>query len=38
MEIVDFAGLAPAQHARAATILRDALAHVPSGYNAPPGR
>ena len=35
MEIVDFATLAPARHADAARILRDALAHLPSAYNAP---
>ena len=35
MEIVDFAALAPARHADAARILRDALAHLPSAYNAP---
>ncbi len=35
MEIVDFASLAASRHAEAATILRDALAHVPSAYNGP---
>jgi aminoglycoside 6'-N-acetyltransferase I len=35
MEIVDFAALAPPRHAEAAAILRDALAHLPSAYNAP---
>jgi len=35
MEIVDFATLAPARHADAARILREALAHVPSAYNGP---
>ena len=35
MEIVDFGSLCPARHAEAATILRDALAHLPSAYNAP---
>lgn len=35
MEIVDFAALAPGRHSDAAGILRDALAHVPSAYNAP---
>ena len=35
MEIIDFAALAPAQHADAARILRDALAHAPSAYNGP---
>ena len=35
MEIVDFATLAPARHADAARILRAALAHLPSAYNAP---
>jgi GNAT superfamily N-acetyltransferase len=34
MEIVDFATLAPARLADAARILRDALAHLPSAYNA----
>ena len=35
MEIVDFAALPPPRHAEAARILRDALAHLPSAYNAP---
>jgi aminoglycoside 6'-N-acetyltransferase I len=35
MEIVDFDALSPARHADAARILRDALAHLPSAYNAP---
>ena len=35
MEIVDFAGLAAARYAEAARILREALAHLPSAYNAP---
>ncbi|MPZ32767.1 MAG: GNAT family N-acetyltransferase [Rhodospirillales bacterium] len=35
MEIVDFGGLDPACHADAARILRDALAHLSSAYNAP---
>jgi aminoglycoside 6'-N-acetyltransferase I len=35
MEIVDFGALDAARHADAARILRDALAHVPSAYNAP---
>lgn len=35
MEIVDFGALDTARHAEAATILRDALAHLPSAYNAP---
>jgi aminoglycoside 6'-N-acetyltransferase I len=35
MEIVDFAGLTPDRHAEAARILRVALAHLPSAYNAP---
>lgn len=35
MEIVDFGTLDPARHADAAMILRDALAHLPSAYNAP---
>ena len=35
MKIVDFAALAAARHAEAAAILRDALAHLPSAYNAP---
>jgi aminoglycoside 6'-N-acetyltransferase I len=35
MEIVDFAALAPARHADAARILREALAHLPSAYNEP---
>ena len=35
MEIVDFAALPPARHAEAATILRAALAHLPSAYNGP---
>jgi aminoglycoside 6'-N-acetyltransferase I len=35
MEIVDFGVLAPARHADAARILREALAHLPSAYNAP---
>lgn len=35
MEIVDFGSLPPARHTEATTILRDALAHVPSTYNAP---
>ena len=35
MEIVDFGTLAPARHADAARILREALAHLPSAYNAP---
>jgi aminoglycoside 6'-N-acetyltransferase I len=34
MEIIDFAGLPPSRHAEAARILRDALAHLPSAYNA----
>ena len=35
MEIVDFGALAPARHTDAARILREALAHLPSAYNAP---
>jgi len=35
MQIIDFGALAPARHADAAGILRDALAHLPSAYNAP---
>jgi aminoglycoside 6'-N-acetyltransferase I len=35
MEIVDFTALAAARHADAARILREALAHLPSAYNAP---
>lgn len=35
MEIVDFRALAASRHADAAAILRDALAHLPSAYNAP---
>jgi GNAT superfamily N-acetyltransferase len=35
MEIVDFTALPATQHADAARILRDALAHVPSAYNGP---
>jgi aminoglycoside 6'-N-acetyltransferase I len=35
MKIVDFGALGPARHADAAAILRDALAHLPSAYNAP---
>jgi aminoglycoside 6'-N-acetyltransferase I len=35
MEIVDFGALPPAAHAEAAGILRKALAHIPSAYNAP---
>lgn len=35
MEIVDFAALAPSCHAEAATVLREALAHLPSAYGAP---
>ena len=35
MEIVDFTELPPSRHADAAGILRDALAHLPSAYNAP---
>jgi aminoglycoside 6'-N-acetyltransferase I len=35
MEIVDFTALAPAQHGDAARILREALARLPSAYNAP---
>lgn len=35
MEIVDFTALAPARHADAASILREALAHLPSAYNRP---
>ena len=35
MEIVDFSALAPSRHAEAARILREALAHLPSAYNAP---
>jgi aminoglycoside 6'-N-acetyltransferase I len=35
MEIVDFGALGAARRAEAATILRDALAHLPSAYNAP---
>jgi aminoglycoside 6'-N-acetyltransferase I len=35
MEIVDFAALPPSRHAEAARILREALAHLPSAYNAP---
>jgi aminoglycoside 6'-N-acetyltransferase I len=35
MEIVDFGALPPSRHADAARILRDALAHLPSAYNAP---
>ena len=35
MEIFDFGALAPARHADAARILREALAHLPSAYNAP---
>src|SRR5215213_10905164 len=34
MEIVDFAALAPTRHAEAARIMREALAHLPSAYNA----
>ena len=34
MQIVDFGALAPARHADAARILREALAHLPSAYNA----
>lgn len=33
--IVDFKDLSPAQHAAAARILREALAHMPSAYNGP---
>ena len=35
MEIVDFGALAPVRRADAARILREALAHLPSAYNAP---
>jgi aminoglycoside 6'-N-acetyltransferase I len=35
MEVVDFGALGPARHADAARILREALAHLPSAYNAP---
>ena len=35
MELVDFGTLRAARHAEAATILRDALAHLPSAYNEP---
>ena len=35
MEIVDFGALPPSRHADAARILRDALTHLPSAYNAP---
>ena len=35
MEIVDFTALPPARHTDAARILREALAHLPSAYNAP---
>jgi aminoglycoside 6'-N-acetyltransferase I len=35
MEIVDFAALPPARHTDAARILREALAHLSSAYNAP---
>jgi aminoglycoside 6'-N-acetyltransferase I len=35
MRIVDFETLTSAQHAEAATILRQALARLPSGYQAP---
>ena len=35
MEIVDFTALPAARHADAARILREALAHLPSAYNAP---
>ena len=35
MEIVGFGALPPARHADAARILREALAHLPSAYNAP---
>src|SRR4030095_9064013 len=35
MEIVDFTALAPARHGDAARILREALVHLPSAYNAP---
>lgn len=35
MEIADFTALPAAKHADAARVLRDALAHVPSAYNAP---
>src|SRR5919106_7015878 len=35
MEIVDFTALPPARHTDAAKILREALAHLPSAYNAP---
>jgi len=35
MEIVDFAALAPTRHAEAARIMREALVHLPSAYNAP---
>ena len=35
MEIVDFGMLPPAAHVEAARILREALAHLPSAYNAP---
>ena len=35
MEIVDFGVIAASRHAEAAAILRDALAHMPSAYNAP---
>ena len=35
MEIVDFTALPAARHTEAARILREALAHLPSAYNAP---
>src|SRR5919106_1946169 len=35
MEIVDFTALPPARHTDAAKILREALAHLRSAYNAP---
>ena len=35
MEIVDFSALTAAQHADAARVLREALAHLPSGYQSP---
>jgi aminoglycoside 6'-N-acetyltransferase I len=34
MEIVDFAALPSSRHTEAASILRNALAHLPSAYNA----
>src|SRR5258708_2916680 len=35
MDIVDFAVLTAIQYAEAASVLRDALARLPSGYQAP---